>query len=395
MSSRTRLLVLCVSAPVIAFAVVGGYLGRAMTRDDTYQHLRVFEDVVSLIMNNYVEDVDVDKVMRGAMRGLAEGLDPDTAYLSPSDVRTIERGEKPPAGEVGLDLTRQYYLRVIAPADNSPAARAGIRPGDFVRAIDGKATREMSVFEGMRLLRGEPGTKVTLTIIRGSAADPHQVELVRERPSGSDVSGKAMTAGVGYLRVAAFAPRVADEIRSQVGELSRQGAIRLVVDLRNDAHGDFDAALAAARLFVPSGTLAMRESRSAPREMFAAAPGDGSLTLPAVLVVNEGTSGPAEVFAAALAGNKRAELVGERTHGRAALQKLVRLPDGSGLWLSNSWFLTPAGAAIQEKGLTPVLEVEEPDVEFGAAPPQTDPLLDKALERLGAKPQPAGAGPSR
>jgi carboxyl-terminal processing protease len=385
MTSRTRLIVLLVTAPVLAFAVVGGYLGKAVANEGTYRHLRVFEDVVQLIVNNYVEDVDVNKVMSGAMRGLAEGLDADSAYLSPEQVREVERGAKSPAGDVGLELTRSYYLRAIAVRDGSPAARAGLMAGDFVRAIGGKPTREMSVFEGSRLLRGEPGSTVSLTIIRGNAADPHAVELTREAPDWPDIKGRQLPSGVGYLRVAAFGPQVAERIGAEIKTLADGGATRFAIDLRNSATGSLDAGLEAARLFVTSGTLAIQETRNQPRRPIVAAPGDGRITAPLVLLVDSGTAGPAEVFAAALAGNHRAELVGEPTLGRAAKQKLVKLPDASGLWLSYTWLLTPAGTVIHEKGLAPDLVVEGPDVEFGAPPPSSDPILDRAVDRLTSK----------
>jgi carboxyl-terminal processing protease len=143
--------------------------------------------------------------------------------------------------------------------------------------------------------------------------------------------------------------------------------------------------VALARLFVANGTIAIRETKGAARETIAAAAGDGSVTLPVVLLVDTGTSAAAELFAAALVGNKRGELIGGHTMGRAAQQKLIKLPDGSGLWLSTTRFLTPGGDALHEKGLEPAVAVDEPEVEFGQAPPTTDPVLDKALERLSEK----------
>src|SRR5512144_1428823 len=167
MTARTRLLVLIVTTPILAFMLIGGFVGaRASTGGQTEQNLRVFEDVLSLIIHNYVEEVNTDKVMTGAMRGLADGLDPDSAFLEPEQARAIETSQKPADGDVGIELTRQYYLRIIAPRDGSPAARGGLQAGDFIRAIDGKPTRDISVFEGMRLLRGAPGTKVSLLVIR-------------------------------------------------------------------------------------------------------------------------------------------------------------------------------------------------------------------------------------
>jgi carboxyl-terminal processing protease len=379
------LIVLVVTAPVIAFAVIGGLLGKTLARQESYRHLRVFEDVVSLISSNYVEEANLSRVMRGAMRGLAEGLDSDSAYLSTEEAKLYESGVKPGAGETGIELTRAYYLRVIAVRDGSPAARAGLRAGDFLRAIDGKPTREMSVYEGARLLRGAPGTTVGLVVLRGSIVDPHTVEVAREVPSRADVTGRMEGAAVGYVRVAAFGPDVAKSVSSKVGELVKAGATALLVDVRDTATGSYESGVAAAKLFVPSGTIAIKAVRGAARQPMAAATGDGAVTQPTVVLVNDGTSGAAEIFAAALAGNQRAALVGERTHGRAALQKFVRLPDGAAMIVSNGWFLTPGGEPIHEKGLVPEVAVEVPEIEFGAAPPATDLILQKGLEKLKAK----------
>jgi carboxyl-terminal processing protease len=389
MSSRTRLIVMTISAPVIAFAIVGGFLGNVMAGQETpYRHLKIFDDVVGLITSAYVEDVNVDKVMHGAMHGLVDSLDPDSAYLTPDEVKLVESGAALPPGGVGLEITRQYYLRVIAARDNSPAAKAGLRTGDYIRAINGTPTREMSVWEGQRALRGAPGSKVSITIIRGNAADPHVIDMTREAEPASMVSGRMAGAGVGYVRIAALGATSVAQVKSQVADLAKGGATKLVVDVRRTVGGSLDDGLALARLFVGKGTLAMRETRETkpgPRETITAQAGDGAITLPMVLLVDTGTSGASEVFASALAGNQRADLIGERTIGRAAAQKLVKLPDGAGLWLSTTRYLTPAGTPLHEKGLEPTVAVDEPDVEFGQPPSAADPVLDKALERLAAK----------
>lgn len=386
MTLKTRLSVLLISTPVLAFVIVGGLIGDASARsgEQTFQHLRVFEDVVSLVLNNYVEEVKVDRAMEGAMRGLAEGLDPDSAYLNARQVQEVEAGTPLPEGEVGIELTRQYYLRVIAARDGSTAARAGLQTGDYIRGIDGKPTRDMSVFEGTRLLRGQPGSKVTLTIIRGNAVDPHEVVLVREKVTGPQVSGRMLAGNTGYVRIASFRTGVAEDVRKQVAALARGGATSLILDVRRTAEGAPDNAIAAARLFVKSGTLATRSGRDPKTggEAIVAREGDGEIALPAVILVSNGTSGPAEIFAAALDGNKRADLVGEHTIGRAGVQKLVKLPENRGLWLTYAKYLAPGGESIQGKGLTPDVAVDEPDVEFGAPAPEKDPVLDAALERL-------------
>ena len=384
MSSRTRFVVLLVSTPLVAFAIVGGLLGRVSARQDSYQHLRVFDDARSLIMSNYVEQVQVDRVMEGALRGLADGLDADTAWLTPDDVAVAERRTPLGEGETGVELTRQYYLRVVAARDGSPAARAGLRTGDYVRAIDGRPTRDMSVFEGARRLRGPVGSTVTLTVIRGNAAEPHQVALVREPAPAPVVSSRVAAPGVGYVRIASFGAAVAADLRTQIADLERAGVGALIIDVRGTATGQVEAALNAARLFVGSGTLVQREVRDrAPENLTATGP--AAITLPVTLLTTAGTSGVAELFVAALVDNKRAASVGERTLGRAADQKLVKLPDGSGLWLTWARYLTPAGKAILGAGLEPTETVEEPDVEFGAAPPSTDPILERALARATLK----------
>ena len=385
MSSKTRVIVLSISAPVIIFAIIGGLLGRVLAREETYQHLKVFDEVVSYITGKYVEPVNVDKVMRGGMRGLADGLDADSAYLSPQEVKQAESGAALPAGDVGLDLTRQYYLRIVAARDGSPAAKAGLRTGDYLRAIDNTPTREMSVWEGARALRGATGTKVSLTIIRGNAADPHVVELTRTALNPSDVNGRIAAPGVGYVRVAAIGPKTAEQVKKEVADLVKGGAAKLIVDVRRTSGGALDDGLAVGRLFVSNGVLAMREAKGVEKQTISAAAGDGSIALPMVILIDTGTSGSAELFASAVSGNKRAELIGERTIGRAATQKLIKLPDGSGLWLSTARYLTPAGASLHGKGLEPAVSVDEPDVEFGQPVPTTDPALEKAVERLTRK----------
>jgi carboxyl-terminal processing protease len=387
MSLKTRVSVLLVSTPMLAFVVVGGLMGSERgSGEQSYQHLRVFEDVVDLVLHNYVGEVKVDKVMDGAMRGLADGLDPDSAYLNPAQVKAVEAGEAPPDGDVGIELTRRYYLYVIAARDGSPAHKAGLRTADTVRAIDGQPTRDMSVFEGTRLLRGKVGTKVTLTIIRGNAAEPHEVALTREKAAGPLVSSR-LIGQAGYLRIASFRDGVADEVRKHAADLAKNGAKALIVDVRRTAEGPLENGIAAARPFVKTGTLAIKAGRGTPepRETIAARAGDGAIDLPVTVLLTTGTAGPAELFTAALNDNKRAELIGERSLGRAGIQKLVKLPEGRGLWLTYARYLTPNGQPIQGRGLEPGVVVDEPDVEFGTAPSTADPILDAAVARVKSK----------
>ena len=388
MTFKTRLSVLLLSTPVLAFVLIGGLLGNnaAATQDGQIRPLSIFDDVLRLVLSNYVEEVKIDRAMEGALRGLAEGLDPDSAYLTAEQVKEVEAGRSPADGEIGVELTRQYYLRVIAARDGSPAAAAGLQTGDYVRAIDGRATRDMSVYEGTRLLRGKPGTPVTLTIIRGNAAEPHEIKVERTKPQLPAVTSRMLDQDIAYLRIPVFTADTAAQVRQQAAELTGKGVKAFLLDLRRTAEGDIEHGIAAAKLFVPSGTITSKAGRTAtdakdtPRETVTAASGDGAITLPVQLLMSAGTSGAAEVFAAALKGNKRADLIGEHTIGRAAAQRLVKLPEGRGLWLTYARYQTPSGDPIHGTGLKPDVPFDEPDVEFGETLPQADPMLDAALQ---------------
>ena len=333
-------MVFLVSTPLVMLVTVGGLIGppKAATQQ-SLPELRILGDVVGLINNAYVEPVDIDKVMDGAMRGLAEGLDPSSAFLVPDEVRA-DRDQGAAAGRrYRPDGERQFYLRVMGVRDGSPAARAGLQSGDYIRMIDAKPTRDMSAFTGRRLLRGAPGTKVSLTIIRGNTADPHTFELIREAPAGPSATSK-MIGDVAHVRISTFDSTVPATLRTIFETLESSKAAGAVIDLRGIADSDLEAGIAAARPFVKSGTIAVRAMRKGDPVKTEAGAGDGAITMPVVLLVSNGTANAAEVFAAALQGNKRADLVGEPTAGLAGVQQLVKLPQGYGLWLTSERYMT-------------------------------------------------------
>ena len=382
MRPRTRLVVLFATVPVIAFTLVGSLLSRAVAREDAYRHLRIFEDVVSLIANNYVEQVDLDDVMKGALRGLSSGLDSDSAYLSAEDVARIEASAPLPEGGLGLEVSSQFYTQIVAARDGSPAARAGLLPGDYIRAIDDQTTRLLSAAASEQLLRGEPGSTVRLSLLRGNTTEPYDIELVRERTQGEDVTTRMLSSDIGYLRIAYFGTGVSQAIAGAVSGLAGQGAEQLVVDVRNAAGGSFDEGIATARLFVASGTVLQRAEHGDRQVTIEATAGEDAIDTPLVVLTNFGTSHAAELFAAGLAGSGRADTVGQRSAGRTSLQKLVKLPDGSGLWLSWARYLHGSGEPIHRSGVEPTLAVEIPTVELGEPLPAGDSVLERALEHL-------------
>ena len=348
--------------------------------------MRVFDDVVQLVNGAYVEEVNPDKVFDGAMRGLAEGLDASSAYLPPAEVALIDNKTPLGEGDTGLVITRQFYLRVLGVKDGSPAARAGIRSGDFVRAIDDTPTRDMSAFTGTRMLRGAVGSKVRVLVIRGNAAEPHEVTLTRETLVDSVKS--EIKDQIGIVRIQSFSATAsggaAAALRSQAETMQKAGAKAMVIDIRGVADGSYEEAIKAAQVFVGTGTVATRQGReAASKEDIASNPGASALKIRVIVLQDFGTAGPAEVFAAALAGNKRAEIVGERTAGLAAEQRLVRLPENYGLWMTYRRYYTIGAepAPILERGVKPDVNVEGPTVEFGEPAPAVDDMLAKAIER--------------
>jgi carboxyl-terminal processing protease len=383
MSSRTRWIVIALSTPLVILAAVGGLLGAPRAPQAGFPHLRVFEDVVSLVMGAYVEEIDADKVMEGAMRGLADSLDASSSYLPPEEVAMVEAKTPPAPADTGLVVARSGYLRVLGVRDGSPAERAGIRSGDLLRAIDDKPTRDMSTFTGQRLLRGAVGSKVVVSVIRFNPAEPHTFTLQREATPTTHVTSKTLATGEGYVRISSFGAGSGDALRAQVEKLQQAGAKGIVIDVRNTADGSYVEAFKAAEVFIASGTIATRAGRDdANKEVISAPAGNKAVATPAVVLMAFGTSGPAEVFVAALAGAKRAALVGERTAGLAAEQRLVKLPENRGLWMTYARYLTMAGEPILEKGVRPDVVVEEPNPDFGDVLPSTDDMLGKALERL-------------
>jgi carboxyl-terminal processing protease len=388
MSTKTRWLIVLVSTPLVVLVTVGGLLTASDEPDAqaTPGYIRAFEDVIQLVMAAYVENVDIDKTMDGAMRGLTEGLDRSSAYLLPDEVRAIETKAAPPAGEVGLTITRQYYLRIVGVRDGSAAAKAGLQTDDFIRMIDDKPTRDMSAVTGMRLLHGAPGSSVKLMVIRGNAADPHEFTLTREAPSGAPVVVNVLPGGTAHVRVARFTPDAVNLLRQAFQGFAPPKVQNAIIDLRGTADGSPEDGVAAARLFLKSGTVAIRAGRGDQRATVIAGTGDGTISMPVGLLVSNGTANAAEVFAAALSGNNRAELIGEPTAGIAAVQKLIKLPENRGLWLTTERYLQVDGKdPIHDRGLRPTYGVDIPTIGFDEVPPAKDEPLAKAVERIRSK----------
>lgn len=379
MSSRSRLFVALVST-VVACYFTAGLVGRALG-DSTYGQLALFNEVLQLVLTSYVDPVNVDRVMRGAERGLTEALDGDSAYLDANEFREYQRPTRKDEAEVGVALTRRVgFLMVVAVRHGSPAERAGLRTGDLIKTIDGRHTRPLGVPTGERLLLGAPGSVVELAVMRNSN-EPQRFSLVRERLSPAPPTGEMLADGVGVIHISDLSDGTSGTVRAQIDTLRRSGAQRLAIDLRGAAFGNYEEAVRVAELFLKGGVVTRLTPRHGEARTLTAEPRRGVWHLPAAVLIDAGTSGPGEVVAAALAEGKRATLVGAHTLGRAGVQRAIPLAEG-GLILTVARYMTPAGKAIHGQGIEPNVPVavsRDTDTEGKAG---DDPVLQKAIELL-------------
>lgn len=379
MSPRTRLLIALLSTCLTAYIAMGTLLGRVFG-DTTYGQLAIFNEVIRIVIEAYVEPVNLDRAMAGADHGLAEALDGDSSYLNAEEFKAFQQGQQQSDADVGAVLTRRFgFLMVVSLRPASPAEKAGLRTGDILKTIDGKHSRPLAVVTGERLLRGAPGSVVKLRVLR-AGSDPLEMSVVRERLQPAEPERRLLADGTGYLKLREFTSRTADSVRGEVEVLKQSGAKRLVLDLRGAGYGAPLEAIRVAEIFMKGGVVTKLSGRKVAEQVMSA---DTTRTLweqPLAVLVDTGTAGPGEVVAAALLDSGRATLVGERTFGRAAFQKAVPLPEG-GLLLTVAKYFTPKGNPIHGRGIVPSVPVQVPD-DAPTGGESGDLILEKALEVL-------------
>ena len=329
----------------------------------TYKMLELFGDVLDTVERQYVTEVDDQKLIEAAIDGMLTSLDPHSGYLNPDsfdDMRDQTRGEY---GGLGLEVTSEEgVVKVISPMDGTPAFKAGVKPGDFITAVNGESVLGLSVNEAVKQMRGKPGEAVTLTIAR-EKSDPFDVKIVREVIKPKSATAK-MEGDYGYLRVSGFNEKTTDEAEAALAELKAKNPKMkgLILDLRNNPGGLLDQAVGISDMFLEGGEIVSQRGRD-PRdiERYNARPGDDAGGLPMVVLVNSGSASAAEIVAGALQDRKRAEVVGLTTFGKGSVQTVIPLRGGmdGALKLTTARYYTPAGRSIQKTGIEPDLEVAE------------------------------------
>jgi carboxyl-terminal processing protease len=404
MSSRLKYFVVSGSTLLTLLLLIGSVLGQGASSDDTYKHIGVFTDVVSRIKTEYVEEPDMKSVTLGALNGMLEAIDPFASYLNADQYKDYLKNKDVKRADVGLILSKKFgYVGVVGVVPGSPAAKAGFSTGDMIESIKDVATRDMPLAYADLLLRGEPGSVVELSVVRVQKPEPTAVKLTRANLTLPPVETAMLPGQVAYIKPGALSAAKVKETAAEIQKVQKDGAQKLIVDLRNTAVGEPEDGIAFANLFLNKGRITYLQGQRFPRKDFDADASKSITNLPVVVLTNRGTASGSEIAAAALMDNKRAELVGEPTYGDASLRQPIKMDDGSAIILSVAKYYTPDGKPIQDNRVTPKNQVlqAEPLPEFddnGEPLPETreqqpqqqkkleeDPAVKKALDLFGVK----------
>jgi carboxyl-terminal processing protease len=398
MNSRIKFLVVVSSTCLVLLLLIGSVLGKSASPDDAYKHIAVYTEVLQRIKSEYVEEPDMKSVTLGALNGLLESIDPFASYLNAEQYRDFLKEKDRKKADVGLILSkRSGYLGVVGVVPNSPAAKAGLGTLDMIESVKGIGTRDMPLAYAAMLMQGETGSTVELSVVRWRRMEPQSIKLVRAMITYPPVSQRMMPNQIGYVNLNTMTAANVKEVANAVTSLEKQGAQKLILDLRSCAVGGPEEGIAMANLFLAKGLVTYLQGQRVPRKNYDADPAKAITKLPMVVLTNHGTADAAEVAAAALLDNKRAELVGERTYGDASERRVITMDDGGAIILSVAKYYSPGGKAIQDSGVTPNNPVNEPEAQVeldengeplpeapdaGPKKSDEDPLMKKAIEIL-------------
>ena len=375
MSTKLKVTILASSLAILLFTFVGGFVNvSASSNDGAYRQLSVYSEVLSRIRSEYVEEPNISGVTEGALHGLLESLDANSSYLSPAEYKHYKSMRVEGKADIGATVSKRFgYADVVAVIPGGPADKAGIENGDILESIESKSTHDMSLAEIHSILLGEPGTTVTVAVVRPRRAEPQKIVITRDNVTIPPVEDKMLADNVGYIKVDAFPEGKSQEIAAKVRDLQRQGAKKLVLDLRNSAGGEESEGIATANLFLDHGTITYLQGQKYPRQAFNADPAKDITKLPVAVLVNRGTAGPAEIVAAAILENARGDIVGDKTFGDGSIQKTIDMHDSGALILSIAKYYTPSGKAIQDAAVTPNVTVAANNDDDSGLPDEDQP----------------------
>jgi len=376
---------LIIIALICVFMVIGTYqahqIASAREENGTYEQLKIFGSVLDLVQRNYVEEIPPKKLIYGAVQGMLKSLDPHSSFMKPDDYKELQIETKGIFTGIGIEISlKDGILTVVSPIEGTPAYKAGLKANDKILKIEGKTTKNMTLIESVKLLRGAKGTNVTISIYREGWRRLKDVTLTRDVIPIKSVRSRMLEEGYGYIRISNFQNKTTFELKKALKELEKgKGLKGLVLDVRNNPGGLLDQAVKVADVFLKKGLIVYTDGRIEEQKMrFEAHPDKHSHDYPIAVLVNEGSASASEIVAGALQDHKRAIIVGVQTFGKGSVQTIIPLEDGSAVRLTTARYYTPNGRSIQAKGIEPDIEVPYTPLE---KPKEKDEIFHFPTER--------------
>lgn len=363
------------TSALVAGVVLGTMLSvqafspRASESQLPFEQVQELANVFEQIKQVYVDDVSDEQLIEYAIQGMLEGLDPHSAYLTPEDFEDLQVGTSGKFGGLGIEVTEEDgFVKVITPIDGTPAARAGVKAGDFITALDGESVMDLSLDEAVDIMRGEPGSTIVLTIAREGESAPLEIEIERDIIEIRSVRSEVYDDHFGYIRIAAFQANTGEDFIAAIDSVRQQtnGDLKgLIVDLRNNPGGVLDAAVTVSDAMLTNGTIVYTEGRAANSQtVFSATSDDPSAGVPIVVLINSGSASASEIVAGALQDQGRAIVMGTESFGKGSVQTILPVGSQTAIKLTTARYYTPNGRSIQATGIQPDVIVPSARVEL-------------------------------
>ena len=341
--------------------------GSSDEMEKTYKNLEVFSNILSIVQQTYVDEIDTQEVIEGAIRGMLSNLDPHSSFMKPDDFKELQVETKGSFSGIGIEITlKDHILTVVSPIEGTPADNMGIKAGDKIIKIEDEPTKDMSLMEAVKKLRGPKGSEITISIHREGWTDLQDFTIIRDVIPIHSVKYRMLEPGYGYVRITNFQRKTDKDLKKALIELNRDGKLKgLVMDLRNNPGGLLDASAKVSDIFLDEGVIVYTKGRLKDQNMeLKAHAGGPDYDFPMVILVNEGTASASEIVAGALQDYKRALVLGTQTFGKGSVQTIIPMANGAGLRLTTARYYTPKGTSIQATGITPdvIVHAETPTV---------------------------------
>lgn len=353
--------------------------------EDIYKNLETFSNVLSVVENNYVEEIDANKILEGAIKGMLATLDPHSSYMKPDDFQELKIETKGSFSGIGIEITmKDGVLTVVSPIEGTPAFEMGVQSGDKILKIEGESTQDMTLMDAVKKLRGPQGTEVTISVFREGLTELKDITIVRNVIPLISVTSKMLEPGYGYVRIRSFQSNTTKEFKDALGTLQKESKLNgLIIDMRNNPGGLLDQAVKISDIFIDQGMIVSTKGRLKEQNMEFKAHGTGEkYTFPIIVLVNEGSASASEIVAGALQDHKRALILGAQTFGKGSVQTIIPMDNGAGLRLTTARYYTPNDRSIQATGITPDIVVPTVLVEKHAVKEKKKPnfLREKDLK---------------